>query len=100
MMVATLADLTAKLATWAAGKPTIKALYVFGSYARSEQTRTFDLDLAFEFVGVGQDFVELTTNARAWKAEVSRLTGLVVKDVYLSTSPVAQRDRVLVFSRQ
>ena len=99
-MVATLADLTTRLATWAAGEPTIKALYVFGSYTRSEQTRTSDLDLAFEFMNVHVPFVELITNAQAWKAEVSRLTGLVVKDVYLSTSPVAQRDRVLVFSRQ
>jgi predicted nucleotidyltransferase len=100
VMVATLADLTTKLAAWAAGKPTIKALYVLGSYTRSEQTRTSDLDLAFEFMNVHVPFVELITNAQAWKAEVSRLTGLVVKDVYLSTSPVAQRDRVLVFSRQ
>jgi predicted nucleotidyltransferase len=100
VMVATLADLTSKLAAWAAGKPTIKALYVFGSYARSERTRTPDLDLAFEFMDVNVPFVELIINARAWKAEASRLTGLVVKDVYLSTSPVAQRDRVLVFSRQ
>jgi predicted nucleotidyltransferase len=99
-MVATLADLTTKLAAWAADKPTIKALYVLGSYARSEQIRTSDLDLAFEFMDVHVPLVELITNARAWKAEVSRLTGLVVKDVYLSTSPVAQRDRVLVFSRQ
>jgi predicted nucleotidyltransferase len=99
-MVATRADLTTKLAAWAADKPTIKALYVFGSYTRSEQTRTSDLDLAFEFMDVHVPLVELTTNARAWKAGVSRLTGLVVKEVYLSTSPVAQRDRVLVFSRQ
>jgi predicted nucleotidyltransferase len=27
-------DLRAKLQSWAATKPTIKALYVFGSYAR------------------------------------------------------------------
>jgi predicted nucleotidyltransferase len=99
-MVATLADVTPKLAAWAAGKPTIKALYVFGSYARGEQALTSDLDLAFEFVGVAVDLVELITNARAWKVEVNQLTGLVVKNVHLSTSPVAQRDRVLVFGRQ
>ena len=40
------------LGKWAAGKPTIKALYVFGSYARGEARPTSDLDLAIDFVDV------------------------------------------------
>lgn len=84
---------------WAASKPTIKSLYVFGSYARGEQTPASDLDLAFEFVGVNEPLAELISNAASWKAEQSRQTGLMVKDVYLSTDAAAQGARVLVFSR-
>lgn len=86
------------LVAWAAGKPTIKALYVFGSYAKGTAHSTSDLDLAFEFAGVDDPLSELIENAAAWKAEVSLLTGLVVKDFYLSTDAAAQ-NRVLVFSR-
>ena len=75
---------------WAASKPTIKSLYVFGSYARGEQTPASDLDLAFEFVGVDEPLAELISNATSWKAELSRQ--LVVKDVYLSTDAAAQGD--------
>ena len=69
------------------------------SYARREQTPASDLDLAFEFVGVNEPLAELISNAASWKAEQSRQTGLMVKDVYLSTDAAAQGARVLVFSR-
>ena len=42
-------DLRGKLQGWAATKPTIKALYVFGSYASGVAQPGSDLDLAFEF---------------------------------------------------
>lgn len=54
----------------------------------------------FDFTAVVDNpLSELIENAAAWKAEVSRLTGLVVKDVYLSTDGPARGQKVLVFSR-
>ena len=87
------------LAQWAASKPTIGALYVFGSYAAGTANAGSDLDLAFDFVGVDESLAELIVNALPWKAELTHLTGLVVKDLYLSTDPVAKGPRELVLSR-
>lgn len=87
------------LASWAADRPTIKAVYVFGSYARGEATSGSDLDLAFEFMDSDDGLSELITNARAWKAELSRLTGIIVKDLCLSIDKPAQGIRLKVFSR-
>jgi predicted nucleotidyltransferase len=87
------------LAKWAAGKPTIKALYAFGSYARGEAGPDSDLDLAFDFIDVDDPLSELIEKAAAWKAELNRLTGIVVKDVRLSTDVVAQGPKLLIFSR-
>src|SRR5580698_10265859 len=78
------------LTDWAAGKPTIKSLYVFRSYARGEARPDSDLDLAFEFIDADDGLSELITNAAAWKGELSQLTGLVIKDLYLSTDTAAQ----------
>lgn len=88
------------LAQWAAGKPTIKALYVFGSRAVGTAHTCSDLDLAFEFVDVDEPLAELVHNATCWKAELAQITGLAVKDLYLSTDRVAQGPRELVFCRQ
>jgi predicted nucleotidyltransferase len=93
-------DLRAKLQSWAATKPTIKTLYVFGSYARGAAQPDSDLDLAFEFTGVDEPDAELICNAKAWKTELTRLTGITVKDLYHSTAaPVRNHTTVLVFSR-
>jgi predicted nucleotidyltransferase len=69
------------LAQWAAAKPTIKALYVFGSYAQGAARPDSDLDLAFDFIDADDGLSELIWNAAAWKAELTQLTGVVVKDV-------------------
>ncbi len=87
------------LAEWAAGKLSIKALFVFGSYARGEARPDSDLDVAFEFIDADDGLSELITNAAAWKVELSQLTGLVIKDLYLSTDTAAQGACVQVFSR-
>ena len=93
-------DLRGKLQNWAATKPTIKALYVFGSYARGAAQPGSDLDLAFEFTGVDEADAELICNAKAWKTELTRLTGITVKDLYHSTAaPVRKGAVVLVFNR-
>jgi predicted nucleotidyltransferase len=85
------------LSQWAATKPTIRALYVFGSYARGEATRESDLDLA---VDVADDDVDLVCNSRAWRAELAELTGLEVGPFYhVTAKPVASGLKVLVFSR-
>jgi len=83
------------LRRWAASKPTIKALYVFGSYARGEAKPDSDLDLAFEFTDVDEPDAELICNAKAWKNELTRLT---VKDLYHnSAAPVRNGPAVRVF---
>jgi predicted nucleotidyltransferase len=87
------------LVRWAASKPTINCLYVFGSYAHGEAGSDSDLDLAFDFINVDEPLAELIEKAAAWKAELGRLTGIVIKDVYLSTDAVAQGPKVLIFSR-
>jgi predicted nucleotidyltransferase len=93
-------DLRGKLQSWAATKPTIKALYVFGSYARCTSQPGSDLDLAFEFTGVDEADAELICNAKAWKIELTRLAGITVKDLYHRTAaPVRNGAVVLVFSR-
>jgi predicted nucleotidyltransferase len=93
-------DLRVKLQDWAATKPMIKALYVFGSYANGAAQPGSDLDLAFEFTGVDEADAELICNAKAWKAELTRLTGITVKDLYRSTAaPVRNGAVLLVFCR-
>ena len=82
---------------WAAAKPTIRAVYVFGSYARGEATPESDLDLA---VDVADGDAELICNSRAWRAELAKLTGLEIGPFYhLTATPVASGPKVLVFSR-
>ncbi len=94
------ADLRSKLAKWAASKPTIKGLYVFGSYAKGEARADSDLDLAFEFVdGLDDPLAELIENAAAWKAELTALAGITVKDLYLHSDEVVGSERVTVFSQ-
>jgi predicted nucleotidyltransferase len=86
------------LRRWAESKPTIKALFVFGSYARGEAQSNSDLDLAFEFTDVDEADAELICNAKAWKVELTQLTGITVKDLYHSTSaPVRRGPTVRVF---
>jgi predicted nucleotidyltransferase len=100
-LTGTNADLRTKLSTWASSKPTIQVLYVFGSYARGEARSGSDLDIAFEFLElVDEPLAELIDNATTWKAELSTLTGVGVKDIYLATDEVARSVRVIVFCRQ
>lgn len=87
------------LREWAARQPTVRAVYVFGSYATGTATAQSDLDLAFDFIDAldaKESLSELIDNAARWKAELSALTGIVVKDLYLSTAPVTQGPRKLV----
>jgi predicted nucleotidyltransferase len=72
-----------ELAGWATTKPTIAALYVFGSCTRANHRPESDLDLAFEFVGVDDELVELLVHRDAWQRELVAMTGLVVRDLYL-----------------
>jgi predicted nucleotidyltransferase len=89
------------LMQWAAAKPTIKTLYVFGSYARGTARPDSDLDLAFNFTaGVDDGLSELICNIQAWKAELAELTGVIVKDLYLNTDAAARGPKLLVFSRE
>jgi predicted nucleotidyltransferase len=88
------------LERWAASKPTIKALYIFGSYARGEARPGSDLDLAFEFTAVDEADAELICNSKAWKTELTCLTGITVKDLYHSTAATERHGpTVRVFGR-
>jgi predicted nucleotidyltransferase len=87
-----------KLRTWAATQPTIKALYVFGSYARGQALPASDLDIALEFQNVDEDDAELICNRAAWKAELTQIIGITVKDIYhLAAEPVMAGPRVQIF---
>jgi predicted nucleotidyltransferase len=88
------------LARWAAAHPTVRTLYVFGSYARGDAYAESDLDLAFDFTDSTEALSELIENAAPWKAELTRLTGIKVKDLYLSTDPPAQGPKLEVFRRE
>lgn len=72
-----------ELAAWAQSKPTIAALYVFGSYTRPAHQANSDLDLAFEFVGVDDELVELLLQREVWQRELAALTGLAVRGLHL-----------------
>ena len=88
------------LAVWAGSKPTIKALHVFGSRAKGSARPDPDLDLAFDFVDTVDDaLAELIENAGAWKIELSKLTGIIVKDLRLASDQVVGPERVIVFCR-
>lgn len=96
----TIDDFRQALAKWAESKPTLKALCVFGSYARGTATEKSDLDLAFEFCGVFDEAdCELISNAQQWKTEVAELTGVVVKDGYHRGSPKVGGPVIQVFDR-
>ena len=93
-------NLRSTLAAWAQSKPTIKTLYVFGSRAKGTAGPDSDLDIAFDFVdGVDDELAELIENAGAWKAELFKLTGLPIKDVYLGSDQVVGPEHVTVFRR-
>lgn len=86
------------LRDWAASKPTTKALYVFGSYARGEAHFGSDLDLAFEFTDFDEPDAELICNASAWRQELTQLTGISVESLYHVTAlPVTGSSKVQVF---
>ena len=80
------------LRAWAASKPTISALYIFGSYAAGKARAAIRFGyriLVYEMLR--QSDAELISNAQAWKQlELAKLTGIVVKDLYLSTAAIVQ----------
>jgi predicted nucleotidyltransferase len=89
-----------RLVAWAATKPTIRALHVFGSYARGEARPDSDLDIAVEFTAVDDDLAELIFNCASWKAELTALTGIIVKDIYLATdAPPRTGSKICVHER-
>ena len=77
-------DLDATLATWAEKHPEILSLFVFGSRARGDARSDSDLDLAFELDESRETpLTVLVVNRAQWQQELSALTGLVVRDLYL-----------------
>lgn len=77
-------DLRAKLASWAVGKPTVKELRVFGSYATGCAKSTSDLDIALDFNVPREDRIrEFMDNRQSWRRELTKLTGIEVKDLEL-----------------
>ncbi len=77
-------DVKSKLTTWAASKPTVAAVYAFGSRAKGTNRPGSDLDLAFEFVPeIDCALAELIENRACWGSELTTLLGVRVKDLYL-----------------
>jgi len=77
-------DLDATLAAWADKHPDILSLFVFGSRARGDARPDSDLDLAIELDESRETpLTVLVVNRAQWQQELSALTGLVVRDLYL-----------------
>jgi len=83
-----LVDVDNALAEWAAKRSEILALFVFGSRARGDARPDSDLDLAFELDESRESqLTVLVVNREQWQRELSALTGLVVRDLYLWGDP-------------
>jgi hypothetical protein len=67
--------------------PTIKALYVFGSYAEAWRGR---IPILILLSILATRMRRYPNWAAVWKAELSQLTDILIKDVYLSTDMAAQ----------
>lgn len=88
------------LARWAATKPTIEVMYIFGSRAKGMARPSSDLDLAFDFIDdIDNADSELIENAAQWKHELTKLTGFVVKDVYPGDDEKVGPERTVVYRR-
>ena len=76
------------LAEWAASRPEVLALFVFGSRARGDARPDSDLDVAVELDDSHESqLTVLVTNRAQWQRELSALTGFVVRDLYLWGDP-------------
>jgi predicted nucleotidyltransferase len=83
-----LVDVDDALAEWAPNRPEVLALFVFGSGARGDARPDSDLDLAFELDDTRESqLTVLVVNHEQWQRELSVLTGLVVRDLYLWGDP-------------
>jgi predicted nucleotidyltransferase len=81
-------ELDAILAEWAAKQPEIISLFVFGSRARGDARLDSDVDLAFELDDTRESqLTVLIVNRARWQRELTALTGLVVRDLYLWDTP-------------
>jgi predicted nucleotidyltransferase len=95
------ADLDAALAEWAASKPAVLSLSVFGSRARGDARPDSDLDLAFELDDSGESqLTVLIVNREQWQRELSALTGLTVRDLYLLGDPEVTGPVKEVYARE
>jgi predicted nucleotidyltransferase len=93
-------DLDATLAAWADKHPEILSLFVFGSRARGSARPDSDLDLAFELDDSREtQLTVLVVNRGQWQRELSTLTGLVVRDLYLWGDPEASGPAKQVYWR-
>ena len=78
------ADLDTALAGWAANQPEILSIFLFGSRARGDARPDSDVDLAFELDDTRETALTvLVVNRAQWQRELSDLTGLIVRDLYL-----------------
>lgn len=87
------------LLAWATSKPSVIALYVFGSRARGDEQPAADLDIALELEARFGDLDELITNRAVWKRELTMATGILVKDIQLRADPEVTGRIVTVYRR-
>ena len=73
----------ATLVAWAQREPLIKAVYVFGSYAKGTQRPGSDLDVALRLeLPTDEAFTELVWNRRRWSEQLTAAVGVPV-EIYL-----------------
>lgn len=89
---------------WAQQNSIIRRVYVFGSRARGTASAESDLDLALVLDEIhGSALSELIVRRTTWRDELTRSSGVCMKDIYLADdSAVAQAVRdhgVLIFAR-
>jgi predicted nucleotidyltransferase len=78
------------------------AVYVFGSRARGTARADSDLDLAFELDETREtasDLAALVVNRPRWQEQLTKVTGLVVRDLQLRSDPVVGNEVVEVYRR-
>ncbi len=76
------------LLAWARRNQVIRRVYIFGSWAKGTARPSSDLDIAVALDEIhGNQLSELIMRRSAWKAELTALLGITVKDLELADEP-------------
>ncbi|WP_175803717.1 nucleotidyltransferase family protein [Burkholderia ambifaria] len=94
------------MARWAATKPIIRRVFIFGSRARDDFREDSDLDVAIEIDGVnGNALATWLFDTKPWHAEISALTPFEIdleffdEDETPIITAAIKRSSILVYTR-